>query len=98
MDSPVPEQDGVTNYMDSDTHVFSTGLAAALLKPFGTTRTFNMNLHFQMHHLTNREHQKDSEMADINGDGIPETRIMGYPGYVTGGQLFAGGFTLGVSF
>ncbi len=98
MNSPVPEQTGITNYMDSDTHVFSAGLAAAILKPFGTSRTFNVNLHLQIHHLANREHTKDSEMADINGDGIPEIRIMGYPGYVTGGQLFAGGFTVGVSF
>jgi len=98
VDSPVPEQTGITNYLDSDTHVFSCGLGAALLKPFNMNRTFHMNLYFQVHHLTNREHIKEEEVVDLNGDGSPDTRVIGYPGYVTGGDILAGGFTVGVSF
>ncbi|MFC1889020.1 outer membrane protein transport protein, partial [Thermodesulfobacteriota bacterium] len=98
VDSPVPEQKGVTNYMDSDSHVFSTGLGCALKSPFGSNRTFMMNLHFQLNHLADRKHKKDAELIDLDGDGSFETRVMGYPGYVTGGDIIAGGFTLGVSF
>ena len=98
IESPVPEQKGVTNYLDSDTHVFSCGLGAALLEPFDIKRTFNMNLFFQVHHLVHREHNKEVEMMDLNGDGNPETRVIGYPGYVTGGNIITGGFTVGVSF
>ena len=98
VDSPVPEQSGITNYMDSDSHVFSTGLGVTLQSPFEIDRTFHMNLHLQYHYLEEREHDKDMDMMDLDGDGSPETRIMGYPGYVTGGEIISGGFTLGVSF
>jgi long-chain fatty acid transport protein len=96
--SPVPEQTGLTNFLDSDSHVFSAGLGFALRDLFGTTRALKLDFHFQFHQLMNREHKKDGEFADLDGDGIPETRVIGYPGYVTGGNIFAGGFTLGTSF
>jgi long-chain fatty acid transport protein len=98
VNSPVPEQKGITNYLDSDSHVFSTGLGLALLSFFGTDRALKLDLYFQVHHLVDRENKKDMEMADLDGDGIPETRVIGYPGYVTGGHIIAGGFTVGVSF
>jgi long-chain fatty acid transport protein len=96
--SPVPEQTGLTNFLDSDTHVFSAGLGFALRDLFGTTRALKLDFHFQFHELMNREHRKAGEFADLDGDEIPETRVIGYPGYVTGGNIFAGGFTLGTSF
>jgi long-chain fatty acid transport protein len=96
--SPVPEQTGLTNFLDSDTHVFSAGLGFALRDLFGTTRALKLDLHFQFHQLMNREHKKDGDLVDLDGDGIPETRVIGYPGYATGGNIFAGGFTLGTSF
>jgi len=98
VDSPVPEQKGITNYLDSDSHVFSTGLGLALQNLFGSERALKLDLYFQFHHLVDREHKKDMEMADLDGDGIPETRVIGYPGYVTGGHILAGGFTVGVGF
>jgi len=96
--SPVPEQTGITNYLDSDSHVFSAGLGFALRDLFGTTRALKLDGHFQYHYLTDREHKKDSERVDLDGDGVPETVVIGYPGYVTGGDIFAAGFTLGMSF
>ena len=96
--SPVPEQTGITNYLDSDSHVFSAGLGFALRDLFGTTRALKLDCHFQLQHLMDREHKKDSERVDLDGDGIPETVVIGYPGYVTGGDIFAAGFTLGMSF
>ncbi len=98
VDSPVGVQDGLTNFMNSDSHVFSTGLGLAVLSPFGTERTINVNAHLQVHHFVDRTHTKTAEMVDVDGDGTPETRVLGYPGYVTGGNLISGGFTLGVSF
>jgi long-chain fatty acid transport protein len=96
--SPVPEQTGLTNFLDSDSHVFSLGLGLALRSLFGTTRAIKLDFHFQYHQLMDREHKKDAEFVDLDGDDVPETRVIGYPGYVTGGNIFAGGFTLGMSF
>jgi long-chain fatty acid transport protein len=96
--SPVPEQTGVTNFLDSDSHVFSAGLGLALRSLFGSTRALKLDGHFQFHQLVDREHRKDGDRADLVGDGIPETVVIGYPGYATGGNIFAGGFTLGMSF
>ncbi len=96
--SPVPEQKALTNYLDSDSHVFSTGLGLALRDLFGSTRALKLDGHFQFHHLTDREHRKDSDRVDLDGDGVPETVVIGYPGYETGGSIFAVGFTLGMSF
>ncbi len=96
--SPVPEQTGVTNYLDSDSHVFSAGLGLALRSLFGSTRALKLGFHFQFHQLMDREHRKAGGRADLDGDGIQETVVIGYPGYVTGGNIFAGGFTLGMSF
>jgi len=88
----------VTNYLDSDAHVFSAGLGLALRRLFGSDRAVKLDTHFQFHYLADRQHVKASERVDLDGDGTPETIVVGYPGYETGGNIIAGGFTLGVCF
>ena len=98
LESPVPEQKSLANFMDSDAHIFSAGLGIQLVNFLSLDRNFHLNLHLQYHHLVDRDHNKMVDKIDLDSDGITETRILGYPGYVTGGQIIAGGFTIGVSF
>jgi len=84
--SPVPEQRGVTNFVDNDRHVLSAGTGVRLLKPLpelpGDVR---LDGHVQWSLLPDRMTRKDNP-ADFVGD------------YHAGGSILALGVTFGVGF
>lgn len=89
--SPIPDQTGRTNYMDSDRIVGAAGIGieAGRLKPVKTLAPlFNgplsLDLGGQVHYLIPHTVQKDGDLvSDSDSDGIPE-----YPrGYPLGGQI-----------
>lgn len=84
--SPVPEQRGVTNFVDNDRHVFSAGAGLRLHRPVeelpGDVR---LDGHVQWSMLPEKVTQKDNP-ADFVGD------------FRAGGSILAVGVTLGVGF
>lgn len=104
--TPVPEQKGLTNYMDNDRAVATAGLGieAGQLKPFKKARPLtqgpiSLDIGGQFHYLVPRANHKDADLIqDSDGDGIPEY-VMGYP---LGGQITSAGYywvaTAGISF
>jgi len=104
--TPVPEQKGLTNYMDNDRAVATAGLGieAGQLKPFKkvaplTQGPVSLDIGGQFHYLVPRANHKDADLVqDSDGDGIPEY-VMGYP---LGGQITSSGYywvaTAGISF
>ncbi|MCB9745223.1 MAG: hypothetical protein H6740_21760 [Alphaproteobacteria bacterium] len=75
--TPVPDQTGYTNYMDSDRHVFAGGLGVELLNRGVGPITIDVG--GQYHSLTQRTVKKDASLvSDVDGDGALDfTR--GYP-------------------
>ncbi|MBK7974052.1 MAG: outer membrane protein transport protein [Deltaproteobacteria bacterium] len=94
--SPIGDQSGVSNLVDNDRYVWSVGFGVDLPHPFGSDKTFGMNAAFQQSILAERTVRKDAEFADLDRDGTAETRVLGWPGYTSGGELiqFTIGFTL----
>lgn len=84
--SPVPEQTGITNYVDNDRHAFSAGLGVIWEEP-GEVLPGNLRLdvHGQYSILPTRVTEKESA-ADYIGD------------YRTKGTIFAAGATLSLGF
>ena len=54
--------------------------------------------HIQVHYLPGHTNTKKGEQVDLDDDGTPETLVLGYPEYDSGGTVVSGGLTLGVSF
>ena len=71
--SPVPEQSGVTNYLDNDQHVFCVGLGLSGKDRWGILpKPVRIDLHFQYFHLHDRDHRKDDPtdpVGDISSGG-----------------------------
>jgi len=84
--TPIPDQTGVTNLIDTDRWVWSAGLGLSLLdlRPL-IDGTVSFDLHLSYAYLPNRVTQKTS-LVDTTGD------------YVAGGQMFIGGMTMEVAF
>lgn len=76
-ESPVPEQIGVTSYLDTDRHILSTGLGIAVKRIFDRPlpNPIGLDLYLQYQHMAERTHHKSPEVAAA------------YPAYdpVTGG-------------
>ena len=96
--SPVPEQDGITNYLDSDVHLTTVGAGVALVDPLAAGRTFMLDLHLQIRFLSRRTHRKAAARVDLDDDGGAETLVFGHPEYETGGTVTSAGVTLGLRF
>ena len=88
--SPVPEQTGRTNLMDSNRHLFSWGMGLALKRLFGkelSGRSLSFDLAVALHWLEERVHRK--------GTGVLEDNP-GYPEITSSGDLWV--FTLGFTY
>ncbi len=86
----VPDQTGLTNFLDSDVHMFAAGIGAWTRDPFHVLEgPVFLDLSFQYHHLAERKNVKDES---ILANGTPA-------GYPEGGSITAGGrvITLGAS-
>lgn len=93
--SPIGEQSGVSNLVDNDRYVWSVGFGVDLPHPFGSDKTFGLDATFQQSILADHTVRKNAEFADLDGDGTAETRVLGWPGYTTGGELLQ--FTIGLT-
>ena len=89
--SPLPIQDGVTNYLDPDRHVASMGLGYALKGINGKPLpgTFETDLAFQYQHLQPTEYFKNNNV-DISNPGYPSIKY--------GGSLWAVAITFSTRF
>ncbi|MBK8258936.1 MAG: outer membrane protein transport protein [Polyangiaceae bacterium] len=84
--TPVPDQNGVTNFVDSDRHTFSVGSALVLNQPFSALRgTLHLDAYFQASVLPERRVLK-ANAADFTSD------------YVAQGTMLGGGVGVGVDF
>ena len=80
----VPEQTGVTNFMDADHHVFSLGGGVYVGDPFEAIEgPISLDAFVQIQKMVKREYRKDPDLIDDLG-GIP-------PGYPLSGRLTAEG-------
>jgi len=63
--SPVPEQQGQTAFLDSNTHIFSGGIGVTVRNVFDRImrEPFSIDTHVQYFHLEQREYVKDLLMA-----------------------------------
>jgi len=91
--TPVPDQTGETNLVDSDRHGLSAGLSLDLR---GLCVPLTLEAHLQVQLLSERTTTKD--LAQIP-DADPETAGLqivneGYPTFTAGGTLLSGGLTL----
>lgn len=96
--TPVPEQTGLTNFLDQDRHVFATGFGVRADNPFGLDKSVWLDALFQFHFLQGGTVRKARAWQDLDGDGTAETPVIGYPGYEISGEVFAAGLTLGIDF
>jgi long-chain fatty acid transport protein len=89
--TPVPTQSGRTNYLDSDRHVFSTGLGFDLrsIRQHELPGTFELDLALQYQHLRPRKFYKTTAVPDENP---------GYPSIEFGGGLWALSVTVATRF
>ena len=84
--TPIPEQTGLTNFVDADRHTVSAGLALVLNKPSSVLAgSLHVDAYFQASFLPERLHRKASA-ADFVGD------------YRASGQMIGGGGAIGVDF
>jgi long-subunit fatty acid transport protein len=96
--TPVPDQTGITNYMDSDRHVVSAGVGLRFF-PKSAPGPINIDLGGQYQQLVTRTVQKSADLvSDTDGDGDPD-----YPrGYPLAGEITSAGSlwvaTLGATF
>jgi len=82
--TPVPEQTGATNMIDNDRYVYSLGVGFTLPDILGG-KSVGLDAAFQHAILAGRTTRKCCEFADLGGY---ETRVLGYPGYESGGNVF----------
>lgn len=77
--SPVPDQTGITNYVDADKHVVSVGAGVRFRDPWDLMlRPINIDAVFQVHILEHHSVRKE-DPDDAVGD------------YTIGGEIFLGG-------
>lgn len=110
--TPVPDQTGRTNYVDSNRIAFALGLTQSF-KTGPVAVGFGIDL--QAHHYFDRPVQKDPDSSDPVIDEFPDsvdiktgefieesegfqTNNPGWPGFSSGGWLLSGGVTLSVYF
>ena len=86
--SPVPDQTGLTNYMDSDRSVFAGGIGLEGRYLKFAKGPLRLDIGGQYHKMSTRTVQKDpSLLTDSTGDGIVD-----YPqGYPLTGEITCGG-------
>jgi|GEM_PF-2757589 len=96
--TPIPDQNGLTNFLGSDRHIITFGTGVRALDPFRTGKTIRMDLLFQLHILEKKNVTKDKPYYDLDGDGIEETPVVGYPGYKISGNALVCGLTIGINF
>jgi len=84
--SPVPDQKGISNFADADTHVISTGLGISAKDPYGLVpRPVSLDVYGRVQILEEREVVKDS-LANPSGD------------YVLGGEIYGFGASMTLRF
>lgn len=90
--SPVPPQSGVSNYLDGDRQVISTGAEVMLREQLG----LSVAVHAQLHLLAERETTKDPGRLPDRDPGAPglQTDEIGFPGYRSGGRMLSLGLTV----
>ena len=96
--TPIPDQKGLTNFLGSDRHIVALGMGFYAIDPFKTGKAIRIDLLLQWHILEKRKITKTSPYYDIDGDGIEETPVIGYPGYEVSGNALACGLTIGLDF
>ena len=76
--SPVPAQSGITNYLDTDRHVFSAGAGVKVRKMFGffLKNPFSLDVALQYQHLVERTFKKH-DWVDPSNPGYPEITMSG---------------------
>lgn len=111
--SPVPRQDGRTNYVDNDRLGFGFGWRGRF--PVGDTLALTASAQVQAHRLLPRSVRKSSDAADPVRDELPaavdvrtdapiaeaaglQTNNPGYPGFTTEGWLTSVGVSVGLAF
>jgi len=85
--SPVPEQTGRTNFMDSDRHAFSWGVGFAFKRLFGRDlpgRFLSLDIGMAYHRLEARSNRKGPAVPSDNA-GYPEIASSGNAWYFTAG-------------
>lgn len=88
--SPVPDQTGESNFLDSDRHTFSGGVGVVFPIPWGLiAKPVEAGLHFRYQLLTKR---KEAKSVDVPADNP------GQPGYSIDGNILSGGLSLSFSF
>jgi len=77
--SPVPEQTGRTNYLDSDRHVFSWGIGLLFKRILGkdlTRHPVSFDIGVAYHRLQDRRNSKEP-LARTDNPGFPEIKASG---------------------
>lgn len=76
--SPVPEQEGFTNYMDNDKHVFAFSPEVRIKRWAGKALKYPLSVggFIQYHHITRRAARKDPQVLEAY-PGYPFTSIEG---------------------
>jgi len=83
----IPEQTWVTNFMDSDHHVFSFGGGVRVGDPFEVIEgPISLDGFVQIHKMVSRVHTKDAELVGAGG-AVP-------PGYPLSGKLTSDGIVV----
>ncbi|HEY4715931.1 MAG TPA: outer membrane protein transport protein [bacterium] len=85
--SPVPAQTGISNLIDSNTHIISTGMGYALAI-MNVPKMIELDMHFQYQLMTKRETTKPENLIDNPA----------YPGFTARGDIFNAGFTVKFNF
>ena len=81
----VPEQTGVTNFMDSDHHLFALGAGLYVADPFEVIEgPIRLDTFLQIHKMVRRTHTKDPAILE---DGVP-------PGYPLPGEITSDGIVV----
>ena len=96
--TPVPPQTGLTNFLDQDRHVITTGLGLRAHDPFRIGREIRIDLFAQVHLLRSGNVRKSTDRFDLDGDGTKETPVIGYPGYRVSGKALVTALTIGIEF
>lgn len=86
--TPVPEQTGLTNYMDASRHVMALGVGLELGQIRGVSKgPVRFDLAGQFHQMVERTSTKTLDITDVDGDGR-----LDYPsGYALDGEITAAG-------
>jgi len=88
--SPVPDQTGESNFLDSNRHTFSGGIGLALPAPWGLmAKPVEANFHLRYQLL---EKRRVTKLGTVPADNP------GQPVYTIDGNIFSGGLSLSLSF